>query len=688
MMSPLANSWFPSCVVKLTIRFDESLQVAGTGEDGEAVSAPQIEAATPRTRVDAGRRPRGAIDKPIDATERLAAARRLANVALAELDEDVNVALDAALVGSAPGQPVDGVPLTFGTDRFTVIANRVPKRGVFTLPHPRTAATFTLVFDYTEFPVDPRLIRAVGVEIHLGTVSADDYARGMRGDKDPTGRPYSILKTTTEQIDPVTGRAGVNNGTLLFYGTADTWNVSLDENRSTVQLKGRDIRGIFIDAKPPPAKIAQIDLTKPIHEVVQQILQTMGTDADLRMAVSVDAAEWDGGVVPSPGDADGLTRYRQKAAGAGAGSSSTPATGGKTSYWDLITNYCTIVGAMPQIVGSTLWIRPVRRIFDIAARRSTIATPFAGGAPRQVGTEEIRVRRLVYGRDLQRLSFERKFAGAVVPTIQCISFDDRAAGKQRLIFGQWPPDESVTAKTKGSDEILRVPMYGVRSVERLTRIAHGIYEEIGRGETGGSAETKNLATFGGDNTDPDILRLRPTEPIEFVVDATALRSIAPVVSEVNDAARRTFAEEVDVLHRRLGDRLVARALVALARGAVHELLAFYQVTGVEYEWSNGIRTSISFQNYIVPRHGVMAQPLPRPPVVQSAAVNKPGEHNKAKVQQGTLIEAPAPENHFFGDYDDRGAPLCIKEGPLANCDQVKRPRKLNPADEDNEAGVP
>jgi hypothetical protein len=704
-MNPLDNSWFPSCVVKLTIRFDESLQISGTGE---SVTARQIDATTQESRAQQGKRPRRGVHEP---TVTIGVARAIANDALAELDETrpefSAVGLPgndspAVTGGDIPGRPGDGVPLTYGTDRFTVIANRVPKRGVFTLPHIRTAATFTLVFDFLEFPVDPRMIRAVGVEIHLGTVSADDYARGMRGDKDPTGRPFSILKTTTDQVDPVTGRAGVNNATLLFYGTADTWSVDLDEGRSTIQIKGRDIRGILIDGKPPPAKISALDLTKPIHEVVQQILRTMGTDADLRMAVAVDTAEWEDGEVPSPGDAEGMTRVRQKAAG--GGSSSTPSTGNKTSYWDLITNYCTIVGAMPQIVGSTLWIRPVRRIFDIASKRSTIATPFAGGLARQVGSESIRIRRLVYGRDVKRLSFERKFAGAVVPTIQCISYDDRAAGKQRLIFGQWPTTDTVTAKTKGADEVLRVPMYGVRSVEQLTRIAHGIYEEIGRGETGGQAETRNLATFGGDNTDPDILRLRPTEPIEFVVDATALRSIAPVVSEVNDAARRTFSEEVDVLHRRLGDRLVARALVALARGAVHELLAVYQVSGVEYEWSTGIRTSIAFQNYIVPRHGVMAQEIPKKRIVRTAPVDKAGDHNKAKVTpvssssilNARMIEEPAPENHNFGDYDAGNVTGCIKAGPLANCDKPTRPRNLQPtvsvgkarADEDEEFGVP
>lgn len=547
------------------------------------------------------------------------------------------------VAADGPLQAADTAPITMGADRFTVICNRVPKRGVFTLPHPRTAATFTMAFDYQEFPIDPRLIRAVGVEVHLGAVSPDDYARGMAGQKDSTGRPLSILKTTTEEVDPVSGRPAVNKSTLLFYGLCDTWDVDHGDSGSTVQLKGRDVRALFIDAKPPMAKLGQLDLTKPIDQVVRDIIATMGLDADLRLTVATDVGEWDGGRIPSPGDADGLTKVRSKpsggagggdAAAGGGGTGGTPQTGGKTSYWDLITNYCTLVGGIPQIEGSTLWIRPVRRVFDIVAQNSTIATPFAGGQPRTVGTEQIRARRLVYGRDISKLSISRKFAGAVVPTIQCISFDDRASGRQRLIFGQWPPDDTAAAQAKGGDsDVLRVPMYGVRSVEQLTRIAHGIYEEIGRGETGGQAETKSLATLGGDNSDPDILRLRPTQPIELVVDARALRTLAPVVSELTDQARRTFSEEVDVLHRRLGDRLVARALVALARGAVRELLTFYQVMGVEYDWSStGVRTTISFQNYIVPRQAVLQADIGRPKQVSAATVEVSGTHAKAQVK--------------------------------------------------------
>lgn len=533
----------------------------------------------------------------------------------------------ARSVGDAPPNVE---PLTYGTDGFTVIANRIPKQATFLLPHPRTAPKFSMVFDFAEFPVDPRLIRAVGVEIHLGSVSAENYARGMAGERDSSGRPLSILNPTDDKIDPTTGRSGVNKDTLLFYGTADTWEVDHSDKGSQITIEGREIRSLLIGGKPNLAKLAKIDTGQPIHLVVQDIIKSVSTDTDLRITVMTDASEWPGGRIPSPGDSAGLTRVRLKAAG--SGTSSTPQTGSKTTYWDLITNYCTLVGAMPYFVGSQLWIRPNARIFDVLDRRLKIGTPFEGDQPREVGDEQLRIRRMVYGRNLKRLRFSRKFAGAVVPTIQTIAFDDQARGGQRLIFGQWPPSESDTAQSKGEEEVLRVPMFGIRSVKQLTEAARGLYEEIGRGETGGIGETSDLASIGGDNSDPDMLRLRPLEPVEFVVDATALHTVQPIVSELNNAARRSFSEEVDLLHAKLGDRALARALVALARGAVRELLAFYQVTSVQFEWNAGVRIQFEFQNYIVPRHSVRTAEAAQGKDLQAARIEVVGANKKAKAK--------------------------------------------------------
>lgn len=656
-MSAVENSWYPSCVVKLTIRFDEALQVLRRTDE---ISTQALASQTQEARIVGSATTKGASGDRKTPTGKHRPRRALENRTLAL--QDLRVPTTTLTPGAGPtavqrSSGIPGItlePLTFGTDSFTVVANRVPKKGTFTLPHPRTAPTFSLTFDYVEFPIDPQLIRAVGVEIHLGAVSAEDFARGMRGQVDSDGRPLSILKTTVDVVDPITGRKAANDGTLLFYGTVDTWDVDHSESGGTVTLEGREVRSILIDGKIVPSQIDKVKLDQPITDVISDILQTLPFEHGFRLCVATDATEWPNGIIPSPGTVDGMTKVRQKVAssptavtsaktahGSDAGvktgdkaSQSTPDNGGQASYWDLITNYCELVGAMPHIVGSILWIRPVHRIFDIIDPMSKLPTPFAGSNPRQAGTERIRVRRLVLGREIKRIKLQRKFGGvAVVPTVQTISFDDRAQGKQRLIFGQWPPANSASAEVKAESELLRVPMWGIRSVEQLTQIARGIYEEIGRGETGGTAETSRLASFGGDNDDPDLLRLRPLEPIEFVTDASALRKRMPIAADVNALARMSFSEEVEQLHTVLGDLALARAFVAMSRGAICEVLRYYQVVGVTFTWDKGVSTALQFQNYVIPRHlEISNADVSAPRDIKTKTVKVPGGGKKARVK--------------------------------------------------------
>lgn len=627
------DSFYASCVVNLTIRYDEALQV--NTAVGETKKSQASKRTTPNVTIGQAY----ATDTPAGDSANVAPKKRprpglTSTVQLGSVVVTDSSGTRTVKVGDNGGQAV--VPLSFGSDGYTVIGSRVPLKGSFKLPHPREAGQFSLVFDYADLPIDPRLVRALGVEIHLGTVSAENYARGMGGQTDSSGRPLSIIKTRTDQLDPKTHRAGVDLDTLLFFAVADEWDVDHDiDGGSIVTIEGRDIRGILIDAKIPPAKVAKIDLTQPIDKVVVNIIKTMGIDHDLTFDVVTDKNEWENGVVPSPGDADGLTRVRMGSSGEKP--TSAPANGGgagKSSYWDIITNYCELVGAMPQFRGNTLWIRPNKSIFAITSD-TKLPTPFAGGAPRAAGNEQLRVRRMVYGRDLKKLHFSRKFAGKVVPTIRCISFDDRMAGKQRLIFGQWPPVDSLIAQAKSDSEILPVPMYGIRSPARLVEIAKGIYEELGRGETGGTAEARTLASYGGDNADPDLLRLRPMDPVEFVIDKRVLSSRSPLVSELANSERRTFAEEVAILTKKLGDADIAQALVALSRGAIRELLQYYQAVGVQYDWlgaKGGCHVAFTFQNYIVPRRSSTAYARVPTAAPETTRADVTGQNKQSKIQ--------------------------------------------------------
>ena len=670
--------YFPQCVVNLTLRFDEAIQVYTSA--GNLLAAQLTGELGLRPGEQAGKRfvtrTRRVTDR--DRARRLASSLQGSGTNLGLVADSVRewgadgtrvTQTKRAVVTETPAYEAlfgkDGRsihPLTYGGDGFTTIMDRVPKRGSFTLPHPRQAETFSLVFDYADLPVDARLLRAVGVEIHLGCVDPSDYAAGMAGAVDGAGRSRSLLRTRGDLIDPWTGKPVPADQTLVFYGTADRWFTEHDDaTGSWVTVEGRGVRGILLDGTPPTNVLEDIDLTRPVDRVCADLIATIPIDERLALDVATDESEWPSGKVPSPGDVKGFTRVRlgttgqaPQAASATGASSSGGGGGsgsGKISYWDLLTNICNLVGAIPYIRGQTLWIRPARSIFALLTD-PTIETPFA--SEREAPDGRLAIRRMVYGGDhanIKKLTYDRKFNSKTVPIVRAYGFDDTAKGMARFVSAQWPPADSAAAKAKkkkkvstGNGEsslvdvdILRISVPEVKDPKRLVEIARDVYEEIGRGEMGGSVETKKLASFGGDNADPDLLRLRPTDAIEIVVDVT--NPTTPTATELVDHNSMSFEEEVDAIYQRMGDMDVARAIVTARRGAAIGLLDQFRVSQVQYEWdtSSGIAISFDFQNYVVARHaaGASADASPAQPTktrrVRRHRVEVDGENTKREV---------------------------------------------------------
>lgn len=165
-------------------------------------------------------------------------------------------------------------------------------------------------------------------------------------------------------------------------------------------------------------------------------------------------------------------------------------------------------------------------------------------------------------------------------------------------------------------------MHGIRDVKILRRIAKDIYEELGRGEMGGSCETESLASFGGDNQDPDLIHLKPGDTVELLTDVRLLSSQLPLVNEFTDHQRRSFEEEVAAINLRLGDEKLARAIVATNRA--FGLQRFFRVANVKFRWSanSGISIAFDYQNYVEARNlePLPANPITKKPVLETASV--------------------------------------------------------------------
>jgi hypothetical protein len=519
-----------------------------------------------------------------------------------------------------------------GVNSNTLI-NRIPKSANIELPGFRQAGHFSLTFDYRDLPIDPRLLRAISVEIFAGTVPASNFATGMTGFQSDGGRA-SVLQPSLDN--------------LLLFGLVDEWNVTHGQTTSEIHLEGRDMRGLLLDTAVDPALERGLNLTKPIDDVVLQILAK--NPLGKRFNVVTYAQDWLGPgaqgplLLPAPATTTSQIRARRSANGVNPRSALQGNTD-QRNYWTLITHYCQLVGALPTFVGPTLVIRPFRSLWDQQHGGLTpdLATPFAGqqdrnvttGAAGQTTTNPIRVRSFVFGRDIQTMNIGRKYGGTGLPgAVLCLSVNpDAGRGNKKLVFGSYPgtlAEARAELGARGIDsfkftreiekalrsrvapsgaaaaaDILRVPVPGVKDASRLRDVARAIFEEVKRGEMGGSVQTKNLTSFGGSNADPDVLRLRPGDAVELKVDQRALSSSSPLVSVLNNLARMSISEATKELQARVGlgqplSEDIARVIVATAQGSVVELQTFFRVSNVKYTWGaeSGLAVAFDFQNYI------------------------------------------------------------------------------------------
>lgn len=525
-----------------------------------------------------------------------------------------------------PSGPLDeaGSPLVLrrGDSKYSFIGARVPKSGSIELAGYRQASSFRFTFDFVELPIDPRTVRQCAVSVFLGAVAGGDFAEGMAK---PNLRRQSLVRTRTAGGE-------VNQDALRMTGMVDEWEVAHTENGSEVTVSGRDLRGLMLDVSldQKPGMQDQIldslPMDRPIDEVVRALCDVAKIWKDVE--VKTDPDEWLGGV-PSPGRADAVPRHRKGAKGDRAGGRANPpgtgSGGGKLSFWDLIVRLCFMVGAVPYFRGNVLVIRPVKGLYrQVASGGLYDPTPFSGGKPRSVIAASkdavpdgpLTVRRMVYGRDLESITFDRKLGGVQRPRgVRVVSVDgsSKSRGVDRLLEARWPREEEKKARSTkplpnakdSMEELVNVPVSGITDKAQLEEVARAVYEEIGRGEIGGTCVTKNLASFGGDNADPDLLRLKPGDAVEFQFDAKSIRSVPPMASSVVDFHGLSFDTVVEQVKRSVGDEDLARVLVATARGQVAELQRFFRVGHVAYDWGeDGVKITFGFQNFVEARSAV------------------------------------------------------------------------------------
>lgn len=548
-----------------------------------------------------------------------------------------------SLVASLPARKAE--LLTGARDRLTKRVGVVPRSASLELPGYRQAPKFSLSFLWKDLPIDPRAVRALGVEIYVGVVDPAQFSRTMLF-RSEYGRLAASLLEKPEN--------------LMVAGVADEVTTDFADKGSELVIEGRGLQGLFLDARVHENSLKGLQVEQPIDDLVREVLSRAGLSA--KVPVQADPPEeWPGGTIPGVATKDVVTRANRGADGAGA---NMPQKGDSSTmqFWDLVTQFCFLVGAVPYFEGHVLRLRPAQSLYERKRRAAAGQTPFRPNRPRSVRgvdgkDEQFAIRRMVYGRNLSRFRLSRKTAGASkLPTVRVVCNDPDAAegGAGQVLEARWP-EKTATDSEKATDvapsgsqskqEDMTVPVYGIKSIVRLRQIARALYEEVARGELSGSASTKDLASLSGGNEDADLLRLRPGEPVEFLVDATGLRTFPPIVSDANMLAAKSPKEAVAELAEQLGDRDLAEVLVGTARGQFQGLQDFFHVQTVKYSWdaASGIAVDFDFQNYVEARVDAAAKPsqsLDDVVTALSDALDDAAEKLKAKEPKKAPVGKP------------------------------------------------
>jgi len=138
----------------------------------------------------------------------------------------------------------------------------IPYDCTVTLNSYRQADTASVTIPFRALPIDPRIIRALAIEIFMANLDPGDYAEAMG----PIGAS-NPLPTAPDTVDPFTP----SPSNQVFAGFVDSVEVNQDGD-DTITLECRDQTAIFINGEVPQQALSGLPRDLPLDLVISQIL--------------------------------------------------------------------------------------------------------------------------------------------------------------------------------------------------------------------------------------------------------------------------------------------------------------------------------------------------------------------------------------------------------------------------------
>jgi hypothetical protein len=370
----------------------------------------------------------------------------------------------------------------------------------------RTADTLNLEFEFGDMPIDPRSVRSCAVQYFLGTVSPEDFQRGIAGERRTTGVPPGSNVRYNVVPDEYTDPSGARRTNLRFEGWVDSWTAEWPENEAPkIVLECTDNTRILIEQMHPTKLAVSVD--DPIDMAVAVYLsnfpQFRGIGVQYRPA---------GSTAPKLATALSKGAYPP-----GVGPSAAKAGDSKLSVWDYLTDVVKSVGLNIRLDGTTVIIETPRSLYN---RRfpPRSGDPFQGRAVDNVGSGFLDHRLMIYGQNVLEMQWHREFTRYAPLNVEVRSYFPK---RKKTLIARFPRTDDRGKRLQPGDstdekwEVLSVPGIGDEAV--LRSIAQQLYEVLGRNELMVSVVTKNLGSYGGGNLDPDLLDMRIGDAVDVVV---------------------------------------------------------------------------------------------------------------------------------------------------------------------------
>lgn len=394
-----------------------------------------------------------------------------------------------------------------------VLGSIVPTKMAWGQNGLRTADTIKVSIRYVDCPLDPRLIRSCAVEMFLGCVDADDYADGIEGGTRRVGNALEPLNLVPDTYSDAEGNERSN---LRFQGFVTLWTSKFTDGEASIDLDCIDNTQLFLDTDAGASPNLRIDPTKPLDEAIAGYLANWrkfeGLSVEYRSA-SPEKGGWFTGKAPVLKDSLAKTVFAPKlgpAPSKGAGA----AGGQKLSIWDYLVDVCASVAHSIRIDGTVVIIQTLSNLLNDVRRRAD--DPFRG---RRSVQGPFVYRRFIWGSNIQSLEVTRNFSGKGQPiNVEVRGYDARRKKPVPVRF----PDKKGRVKSAlpgdGTEENWVVfKVSGVHDPRVLLEVAKSIYYGFGKNELGVEIRTKDLASFGGNSLDPDVLDLKVGDVVEMLV---------------------------------------------------------------------------------------------------------------------------------------------------------------------------